>query len=452
MDVEGLLSPISQDRPAGAYLKLDRSVYRGLRNAFNSAQSTFRQLIETPEASVDPALQNANQDAWKTLREMTSDALQTQTKDLELTGWLISSQLFTSQPLLNLSASLTLLPEYVERFWDHLNPMLPEGKLSSENADEQQTEHVEFRLRPLQQLLGESNETTALYMPLQMVPLIDSITLADYLTAEKHGSLAELKTRAHRLFNPDVIDTVMALAESYHTLTRTDLLLQQKCQDANLASPSFRFIKHNIEELLKAIQYLAGDKFSPWPLDQEYGLIQSPTTEIQTAQRPSNARTDTPNTENSQSITSQTTPAPTPPTFNQSPITQRESAFVELRKVAEYFREFEPHSPISFLLERAIRWGQMSLPELMQEMLRNYPDAMNQLNQLSGMDNLDQVSIDTTRVSVTNAPTQQVQTNVDAVTTSVNGPDTDIQSSSEKQTQTEATNTHSDRGITDFEW
>ncbi|MFO1066464.1 MAG: type VI secretion system protein TssA [Pirellulales bacterium] len=52
-----------------------------------------------------------------------------------------------------------------------------------------------------------------------------------------------------------------------------------------------------------------------------------------------------------------------------SVIESREQALKSLLKVAEYFRKTEPHSPLSYALEQAVRWGRMSLPELLKELL-----------------------------------------------------------------------------------
>src|SRR5207249_2912859 len=50
-------------------------------------------------------------------------------------------------------------------------------------------------------------------------------------------------------------------------------------------------------------------------------------------------------------------------------IGSREDAFKALLKVSEYFRRAEPHSPISYALEQAVRWGRMSLPELLKDLV-----------------------------------------------------------------------------------
>ena len=50
-------------------------------------------------------------------------------------------------------------------------------------------------------------------------------------------------------------------------------------------------------------------------------------------------------------------------------IQSREDAFRSLLQVAEFFKRTEPHSPISYALEQAVRWGRMPLPDLLAELI-----------------------------------------------------------------------------------
>ncbi len=52
-----------------------------------------------------------------------------------------------------------------------------------------------------------------------------------------------------------------------------------------------------------------------------------------------------------------------------SSIKSRQEAFQVLGRVSEFFRVTEPHSPISYALEQVVRWGRMSLPELLSELV-----------------------------------------------------------------------------------
>jgi type VI secretion system protein ImpA len=51
----------------------------------------------------------------------------------------------------------------------------------------------------------------------------------------------------------------------------------------------------------------------------------------------------------------------------------REQALDSLRKVAEFFRKSEPHSPVSYALEQVVRWGGMPFPELWSELIEEGP-------------------------------------------------------------------------------
>jgi type VI secretion system protein ImpA len=54
------------------------------------------------------------------------------------------------------------------------------------------------------------------------------------------------------------------------------------------------------------------------------------------------------------------------------PLRTREDAIRQLEDLAEYFRKTEPHSPLAYTLEDAVRRARMPLPDLLAEVL---PDA-----------------------------------------------------------------------------
>ena len=53
-------------------------------------------------------------------------------------------------------------------------------------------------------------------------------------------------------------------------------------------------------------------------------------------------------------------------------LNSRDDAFKQLNIIADYFKKTEPHSPISFMLTKTVRWGNMPLEELMKELI---PDS-----------------------------------------------------------------------------
>ena len=53
----------------------------------------------------------------------------------------------------------------------------------------------------------------------------------------------------------------------------------------------------------------------------------------------------------------------------KSHVQNREEAFRALESVAKFFRDNEPQSPVSYLLEKAVRWGHLPLPDLLSELV-----------------------------------------------------------------------------------
>jgi type VI secretion system protein ImpA len=68
------------------------------------------------------------------------------------------------------------------------------------------------------------------------------------------------------------------------------------------------------------------------------------------------------------------------------PVDSRQDALKRLREVEDYFRRTEPHSPISYLIGRAVRWGNMSFEELVRDLARN-KDVIGHIWETLGLDN-----------------------------------------------------------------
>ena len=486
-EIVHLLVPISDEEPSGPYLKLDRSAYRSLRNVYNSAQSSFRQLVETPDASSDPAIVDANTKNWAELRKVSEETLTSQSKDLEILGWYITSQLFTSQPFHNLANAIPALNLFIDQFWNTLNPMLPEAKLKASDDAGKAKEITEFKTKPLLQLVGESVDSSSVYIPFQMLDFCAGVTFGDYLTAERKGNIAELKETALGSFDQSVSETLFQLASIYSELEGAEKNLAEKCQAVGATVISFNFIKTNVRDLIKAIHFLVGERFSPWPLDDNFHVIQNSTEVPQQDDSIHSApqqASDTPIDSSLATETSQNSGATNPvnqgngsvasdgqaqalnslTSQNQTQtivqnvssingIVNRDHAFQEIRKIAEYFKETEPHSPIAFLLERSIRWGYMSFPELLQEMVGN-ESVIAQINQMTGMDNLDKTDLSGKSVPVmTSAPERTPVATPTIEEPAAVSPVPDSSNSTTDTNQTsEPTSNSSSSSLQDFEW
>ena len=143
---------------------------------------------------------------------------------------------------------------------------------------------------------------------------------------------------------------------------------------------STQFLNTNLNDCLQAIKYLVAESYPKWPLDKDV----APIVEDNAAQHESQGAVSAPvNVEVSQQPAAMNTQTVFVESGNQT--MNRDHAFHELRKIADFFAKNEPHSPVSFLLEKAIRWGYMSLPELMKELVSGNDKVLGQINLVTGI-------------------------------------------------------------------
>ena len=441
--MEHLLKTISDTSSCGEYLKGNRTVYRGLRNQFNMAQSSFRQLLETPDATADEELLDQNVNNWKLLSSQCEDILISTSKDVEVFCWFITAQMFTSSPLDNSAKALQAFAEVVKTFWSELQPVLPDNKLKATGDAGRLKEITEFRIRPLLQLVGETENSGLLYMPLQLQGLVGEIDFSRYAHAERNGQLAELKTEAVKTFASDrqtVIDTVLSLGSILESLVEVESFIAEECQKAGTQSVSFRFIKKNVESLLNAIRYLVGDQLKPWPLDKE----QAPDPSVETSASEGEVM------ESSVQQTQPVSGVATVQVMTSGAIASRDHAFNELRKIADYFLETEPHSPVYMLIERAIRWGYLPLPELLQELVGDNANVMGRITNLAGLESTEKTAIPqaaASQQSYASSASDQKQVMQSVQTESGSSGSNDQVTSNDSSSSSE-----SEGGISSFEW
>jgi len=72
--------------------------------------------------------------------------------------------------------------------------------------------------------------------------------------------------------------------------------------------------------------------------------------------------------------------------ISKTDLTSRQLALQKIIEIADYFETHEPHSPLSALLKRCARWGELSLNELLSEMIRDQ-NARQTVCNLIGIEN-----------------------------------------------------------------
>ncbi len=354
LDLPTLLAPIPGDNPAGVDIREDSSpasVYYKIKDARGAARAAERGLEAADEAEAqnrpDPVT------IWRVINEAAPKTLAEKSKDLEIAAWLIEA-LLRSNGFAGLRDGFKLAYGLVDAFWDNLYPMPDEDGILT-------------RVGPLAGLNGEGAEGT-LIQPIRRVPITQGNTAGPFATyhrdqAIKLGEItdpkkkekmlargavtmekfeAAIKETPPRFFATLIEDCEQSLAE-FNKLAQ---LLDQKC---GADSPPASNIRTALEQQLELIKFLTKNVVMP---------AAAPAAGEGNGADPGAAAA----AGDGAAIVVQ----------RPDQIVTRDDAFRLLGKVAEYFREREPHSPISYTLDDLIRRGQLSLPELLAELI---PDA-----------------------------------------------------------------------------
>ncbi|MGL4553063.1 MAG: ImpA family type VI secretion system protein, partial [Gemmataceae bacterium] len=122
LDFDALLAPISDDRPAGVYLREDpdeSGVYYDIKSYRDDARSA-EEFVPGGDDGVDEKPPNPVE-IWNRLLNKCVSVLETKTKDLEFAAYLTEALLRVKRTA-GLRDGLRLMREFVERYWDGLNP------------------------------------------------------------------------------------------------------------------------------------------------------------------------------------------------------------------------------------------------------------------------------------------------------------------------------------------
>ncbi len=348
-DLSLLLTPISTEYPHGEYLKSNSSLYRPLRNLFNISQTSLRKLISNPQQEEIESIEKENSDNWNKLSAELISTFKHKARDISLIGWYICSQIVLDPKFNALQLSLSWLETLFSEQWAILQPNIEHSNFQDHHECEQ------IKYKELSLFLGDTKESCLFYTPFMLAPLIGRINFYQYTQAEHKGEKDGLKQqiRAEILNEQESIinkqTTLLNCLKSLNAIQEKiniSVSTQQKC--------SFVFFIKIIESYLKALNSLSSGIIKPDVKKEikceEYNI----DTQLESLER-KNISVSTSNSY----------------IKNNYQVISRELAFLQLRELSNYFRTTEPHSPISFLIEKAIRWGQLSLKELWQEILND---------------------------------------------------------------------------------
>jgi len=325
---EGLLNPIPGDNPSGKTLRYD-PVYDKIREA-------RREEDVLPQGDWSREVKKAD---FPLVIKLTTEALSTKSKDLQLAAWLTEAVMFRDH-IAGLREGLDLLRGFMETFWDTLYPEIDDGDL-------------EFRAGPLA-WVGSKLDGGVRRLPLTKSKLdyfkyqesrrvgYEADAVSEEKAAARAAAIAEKKCTAE-----EFDEAVKATGDAYYEKLAANLVaaleslqLLETLSDEKFGreAPSFANLRTALEEVQDLVK--------------QYRKPAEEATE-ETAEAPAEEVVD-----------EAAAPAVTgAPAAKKKSVTaepaDRDDALQRLAIVAHFLRNESPVNPVPYLLLRALRWGEL---------------------------------------------------------------------------------------------
>lgn len=345
IDVNSLLKPISESAPSGDFLR-----YEGTYDKIEKAREQ-----DDPDLPRGVWERNLKKADWPLVADLCTAALREKTKDLWIATRLCEA--WTEMAgLMGVDATLRLIHGLCEGFWDTLYPSIEDD------------EGAEARV----QLLDWLDEVVA--VKLQLIPITaPSGNLPAYTLSDWNASL-HLSPGAGRLSGDEAPVTHEAiLARLSVSKYETWLALDQQVDSILGLESAFGSLLASKAPKQTAFRRLdlalAGIK----SIAAEGMKLTKPDADMIPSTAPPPAGGGAPGFGVISSARSQ-----------GGSIASRADAYVRLNEAAEYLLRTEPHSPVPYLVKRAIAWGNMSLGQLLYELMGSTDDLVA-IQELLGM-------------------------------------------------------------------
>ncbi len=357
IDLDALFQPISEDRPSGESLR-----YSGI----------YDEIVEARRAD-----DNLNQGEWVTdlkvadyrkVLDLGLPALTSQSKDLQIAVW-VSEALIRTSGLAGLRDGLLLLSGFHERFWDSAHPEIEDGDMEGRaNAmswfDAQAA--LAIRTAPFTGSKGynfndfEDSRKYDFPESIEALPMEEQTRISNLKAeAEKKrsvtASLWNVERQETRRARMEIIN--FTIDECWTAFNDLNRLCEEK-YDRN-QTPGLLTLKKSLENVHEQVKKILEQKRleEPDEIDEEV----------------------------TESGGEAAASGPTGDGSVSGSIANRRDALRRLAEIAAFFQKTEPHSPVSYLVQRAVKWGNMGLESWLQEVIKDQ-SVLFQLRETLGVD------------------------------------------------------------------
>ncbi|MDM7920739.1 MAG: type VI secretion system protein TssA [Pyrinomonadaceae bacterium] len=344
VDLEALLQPISEESPSGESLR-----YSGL----------YDQISEARRA--DDAL---NQGAWQTelkvadyrkVIDLATPALQSQTKDLQIAVWLCEA-LMKEHGFVGLRDSLDLLIGLHDRYWETVHPEIDEGDMEGRANAVSWFDSTGSLVVKEGKVTGYSGYSFLDWEDSKVFDIPDNL---ETYSTEDQVRYNQLKAQAENerrvtadMWRKDRAATRRAFCEQTNftlnecsaSLTELNRVIEEK-YDRN-QTPGLSNLRKSLEAVHDLLKKLLEEKRLEEPDEVEADAEAVGDTAEGGAVRKGVA-------------------------VAAGAIQNRSDALKRLADIADYFQKTEPHSPVAYLVQRAVKWGHMPLESWLKDVIKD---------------------------------------------------------------------------------
>jgi type VI secretion system protein ImpA len=349
IDVEALLVPISEDNAAGENLQ-----YSGLHDEIREARRADENL-EQGDWKRDLKIAD-----WNSVFTLSIEALTDKTKDLQIAAWL-SEALVKLHGLAGLRDSLKLMRGLHEQFWESVYPEIDEEDLDARaNALAWMDKQVATAIKGVQ-LTNSPTGTNFSFIDYEEAKQFDIPEDLSTLETQQLDRIEALKAQVTEEGKLTTEDWAKARRATRRAFFEETFALLNECWDEyqfldgvmdekfGRQTPGLGDIKKAIDVVRTLIENIVKEKRLSEPYASEGGDATATDGETQSDAGEAGQGFAT----------------------SGGSIRARQDAFRRLTEVADYFRIHEPHNPVSYLVQRAIKWGQMPLELWLEDVIKD---------------------------------------------------------------------------------
>jgi len=344
------LNPITPENPAGEDLKYD-VVYDQIREAMRE---------EDPGLPLGVWIRAIKYADWSKTADLCTNALKNRTKDLQISAWLIQAWMHQNG-MTGITQGLQLLLALTEKFWDDAYPKIaPDGDMG-------------FRISPflwINDKLSAHLQFVAITQP--QAPGEMAYTFADWISVSKLKDLYQVPDRPKQAGPLDQVGSNIppTLLDFSTNLDRTPTaFLQDLQQQVALCVQTCQSLEKFLEEKDPA------DPMSFFRLKNFFQDLTAFLTQTLYERAPvSNAPPAAPMPTLAPASPDGGASLP-PPAAMTADLRGRDQAYQTLSDAADFLTKIEPHSPVPYLIKRAVSWRDKSFMDVLQEMMGNSADV-----------------------------------------------------------------------------